>query len=87
MAEKYTNQVAEAVAPATGERVLDVGWARVVESGSCRPRRPGRPHVDDAVTMALEVGPLSRALADQPDDIRARASGAAKIFVSHNNSC
>jgi hypothetical protein len=37
--------------------------------------------------MALEVGPLSRALADQPDDIRSRASGAAKIFVSHNNGC
>jgi hypothetical protein len=28
--------------------------------------------------MTLEVGPLSRALADQPDDIRARASAAVR---------
>jgi hypothetical protein len=28
--------------------------------------------------MAIEVGPLSRALADQPDDIRARASAAVR---------
>jgi hypothetical protein len=28
--------------------------------------------------MALEVGPLSRALADQPDDIRARAAAATR---------
>lgn len=34
--------------------------------------------IDDAVRMALEVGPLSRALADQPDDIRARASEAVR---------
>src|SRR3954468_19357883 len=34
--------------------------------------------IDDAVKMALEVGPLSRALADQPDDIRARASAAVR---------
>ncbi len=34
--------------------------------------------IDDAVRMALEVGPLSRVLADQPDDIRARASAAAR---------
>jgi hypothetical protein len=27
--------------------------------------------IDDAVKMAFEGGPLSRALADQPDDIRA----------------
>ncbi|CAG2160422.1 class I SAM-dependent methyltransferase [Cupriavidus numazuensis] len=32
--------------------------------------------IDDAVKMTLEVGPLSRVLADQPDDIRARASAA-----------
>lgn len=30
--------------------------------------------IDDAVDMAFEVGPLSRALADQSDDVRARAS-------------
>jgi len=29
--------------------------------------------IDDAVKMVLEGGPLSRVLADQPDDIRARA--------------
>ncbi|WP_143749567.1 class I SAM-dependent methyltransferase, partial [Caballeronia arvi] len=34
--------------------------------------------IDDAVKMTLEVGPLSRALADQPDDIRARASAAVR---------
>ena len=34
--------------------------------------------IDDAVKMALEVGPLWRALADQPDDLRARASAAAR---------
>jgi SAM-dependent methyltransferase len=34
--------------------------------------------LDDAVKMTLEVGPLSRALAGQPDDIRARASAAVR---------
>ena len=34
--------------------------------------------IDDAVKMTLEVGPLSRALADQPDDTRARASAAVR---------
>ncbi len=34
--------------------------------------------IDDAVKMTLEVGPLSRALADQPDDIRVRASNAVR---------
>lgn len=34
--------------------------------------------IDDAVKMTLEVGPLSSALADQPDDIRARASAAVR---------
>lgn len=39
--------------------------------------------LDDAVEMTLEVGPLSRALADQPDDIRARASAAVRaVFAS-----
>jgi len=38
--------------------------------------------IDDAVKMALEVGPLSRALADQPDDIRARASAAVRAAFS-----
>ncbi|TIV94882.1 MAG: SAM-dependent methyltransferase, partial [Mesorhizobium sp.] len=30
------------------------------------------------VEMTLEVGPLARTLADQPDDIRARASAAVR---------
>jgi SAM-dependent methyltransferase len=34
--------------------------------------------IDDAVEMAIEVGPLSRVLADQPDNIRARASAAVR---------
>src|ERR1700751_269836 len=34
--------------------------------------------IDDAVKMTFEVGPLSRALADQHDDIRARASAAVR---------
>jgi len=34
--------------------------------------------IDDAVNLAFEVGPLSRTLADQPDDIRARASAAVR---------
>jgi hypothetical protein len=34
--------------------------------------------IDDAVQMAVKVGPLSRVLADQPDDIRARASAAVR---------
>ena len=34
--------------------------------------------IDDAAQMAVEVGPLSRVLADQPDDIRARASAAVR---------
>jgi SAM-dependent methyltransferase len=34
--------------------------------------------IDNAVEMAIEVGPLSRALADQPDDIRARASASVR---------
>lgn len=38
--------------------------------------------IDDAVKMVLEVGPLSRALADQSDDIRARASDAVRTAFS-----
>jgi len=34
--------------------------------------------IADAVKMALEVGPVSRALADQPPDVRARASAAVR---------
>lgn len=38
--------------------------------------------IDDAVRMALEVGPLSRVLADQPDNIRARASAATRAIFA-----
>ncbi|MBT1538999.1 methyltransferase domain-containing protein [Ralstonia solanacearum] len=38
--------------------------------------------IDDAVKMTLDVGPLSRALADQPDDIRARASAAVRAVFA-----
>lgn len=34
--------------------------------------------VDDALDMAFEVGPLSRALADQPGDVRDRAADAVR---------
>jgi SAM-dependent methyltransferase len=44
--------------------------------------------IDDAVRMTLEVGPLSRALAGQPDDIRARASAAVRAaFASLPGEC
>ncbi|EJB02037.1 methylase involved in ubiquinone/menaquinone biosynthesis [Rhizobium leguminosarum bv. trifolii WSM597] len=38
--------------------------------------------LDDAVKMTLEVGPLARALADQPDGIRARASAAVRAIFA-----
>lgn len=38
--------------------------------------------LDDAVKMTLEVGPLARALVDQPDDIRARASAAVRAVFA-----
>lgn len=34
--------------------------------------------IDDALDMAFQVGPLSRALADQPDEVRARAAAAVR---------
>ena len=34
--------------------------------------------IDDTVRMTFEFGPLSRLLADQPDDIRARASAVVR---------
>lgn len=34
--------------------------------------------LDDAVNMTLDVGPLARALADQLEDIRSRASAAVR---------
>lgn len=34
--------------------------------------------VDDALDMAFQVGPLARALADQPDDIREKAAVAVR---------
>ncbi|WP_426343245.1 class I SAM-dependent methyltransferase [Pseudoduganella sp. R-32] len=41
--------------------------------------------IDDAVKMALEVGPLSRALADQPDGIRASASAALRAVFARQS--
>jgi SAM-dependent methyltransferase len=38
--------------------------------------------IDDAVKMAFEGGPLSRALAHQPDDIRTRASAAVRAVFA-----
>ncbi len=38
--------------------------------------------IDDAVQMAVEASPLSRVLADQPDDVRARASAAIRVAFS-----
>jgi SAM-dependent methyltransferase len=38
--------------------------------------------LDDAVEMTLEVGPLSRALAYEPDEIRARASAAVRAVFA-----
>ncbi|RWD26799.1 MAG: methyltransferase domain-containing protein [Mesorhizobium sp.] len=38
--------------------------------------------LDDAVEMTLEVGPLARALADQTDDIRTRASAAVRAVFA-----
>lgn len=38
--------------------------------------------LDEAVAMTLEVGPLARALADQTDDIRARASAAVRAVFA-----
>ncbi|NVM78394.1 SAM-dependent methyltransferase [Duganella sp. SG902] len=38
--------------------------------------------IDDAVKMTLEVGPLSRALADQPDDIRDLASAEVRTVFA-----
>ena len=41
--------------------------------------------LDDALDMAFQVGPLSRALADQPDDIRARAADAVRaVFAAQS---
>lgn len=34
--------------------------------------------IDNAVEMAFEVGPLSRLLTDQPEDVRARASASVR---------
>jgi len=38
--------------------------------------------IDDAVKMTLEVGPLSRALVDQPDDVRACAWNAVRAVFT-----
>ncbi|MBJ7442210.1 MAG: class I SAM-dependent methyltransferase [Sphingopyxis sp.] len=38
--------------------------------------------LDDALDMAFQVGPLSRALADQPDEVRARAAAAVRAVFA-----
>lgn len=38
--------------------------------------------IDDALQLALAVGPLSRALADQPGDIRANAAAAVRATLA-----
>ncbi|MGH6650629.1 MAG: class I SAM-dependent methyltransferase [Sphingopyxis sp.] len=38
--------------------------------------------IDDAVRLASAVGPLSRALADQPDDIREKAAAAVRAALA-----
>ena len=41
--------------------------------------------LDDALDMAFQVGPLARALADQPDDVRARAADAVRaVFAAQS---
>ena len=41
--------------------------------------------IDDALDMAFQVGPLARALTDQPDDIRARAAEAVRaVFAAQS---
>jgi len=41
--------------------------------------------IDDALDMAFQVGPLARALADQPDDVRARAAEAVRaVFAAQS---
>ena len=39
--------------------------------------------IDDALDMACQVGPLSRALADQPDDVHARAAEAVRAALAN----
>lgn len=39
--------------------------------------------IDDALDMAFAVGPLSRALADQPEDVRSQAAKAVRAAFAH----
>ncbi|WP_313442181.1 class I SAM-dependent methyltransferase [Novosphingobium sp.] len=66
------------------ERILcSAGFTQIVLRPFDHPIPFGRgatreAALDDAVAMAFEVGPLSRALADQPQEVRARAAIAVR---------
>lgn len=61
---------------AAGFADIDIApFDAVIPYGSGETREQA---IDDALDMAFEVGPLSRALADQPDDVRDRAAKAVR---------
>jgi len=67
----------------TGAGFSDIAIARFDASVPFGKGSTRNDAIDDAVKMALEVGPLSRLLDDQPDEIHARASAAVRaIFTS-----
>lgn len=42
--------------------------------------------IDDALVMALEVGPMSRLLEDQPDEVRAGATSALRDALAERTA-
>jgi SAM-dependent methyltransferase len=44
----------------------------------------GGMSLDETVEFLMEMGPLSRVLGSQPDDVRARVSGAVRAVVEEN---
>ena len=66
------------------EQILaDAGFADVVIAPfdtiiSYGHGETGEQAIDDALDMAFQVGPLARALTDQPDAVRARAADAVR---------
>jgi SAM-dependent methyltransferase len=69
------NRVAHILAAAGFSGIAIVPFDHIIPFGQGATREGA---IDDALEMAFEVGPLSRALADQPDDIRARAAVAVR---------
>jgi len=65
----------EAAAPATGERVLDVGCGAGASSLALAARVGAGGQV---LGVDISEPLIGRALADQPDDVRARASAAVR---------